>query len=244
MSIKFSIAVVTYNASTHIEELLISIYNQTYNNIEVVYVDGDSSDNTLEIIKKYKREEDILLSESDDGVYDAMNKALDLASGDFLIFMGSDDHFMSFHVLEDVSRTINCVEKNLEAIYYGGCYMDVFHQVANKRQTKWSWVRGTMCHQCIFYPKSVYKKHKYNLRYKINADYAYNINLWGQVEFKHIDIIISYFNCGGISGSGNYDIPFRKDLPIMIKERCGFLPYIYKRFRMMLGVIFKGRPSF
>lgn len=243
MSIKFSVAIVTYNASKYIEELLTSIYNQTYNNIEVVYVDGNSSDNTLEIIKKYKQEEDILLSEPDQGVYDAMNKALDLASGDFLIFMGSDDHFLSFRVLEEVANAINKVGDK-DSLYYGGCYMDASHVVVNKVQTNWSWIRGTMCHQGIFYPKHIYKKHQYNLKYKINADYAYNLKLWRTVRFQHIDVVISFFNSNGLSGSNLFDMEFRKDLPAMIRYKCGYIPYLYKLLRLTMGRVFKGRPPF
>lgn len=68
-----------------IEELLNSIFHQTYSNYEVVIVDGLSTDNTLEIAKKWLRSSDKIISEKDSGVYDAMNKALDLATGDFLI---------------------------------------------------------------------------------------------------------------------------------------------------------------
>lgn len=240
--IKFTIAIATYNSAKVIKELLLSIYNQTYTNFEVVIIDGVSTDETLNIVKKWLRPCDKLLSEKDKGVYDAMNKALDIASGDYLIFMGSDDHFLSYRVLYDVAIAINGNDKDKEAIFYGGCYMDKYHQVMNTPHNRWSWVRGTMCHQCIFYPKSVYKKYKYDLKYKINADYAYNLSLWGIVDFKHIDVIISYFNDGGISDSGNYDLVFRKDLPLIIRERCGFMPYIYKLLRLLMGKIFKDRP--
>lgn len=241
-NIKFSIAIATYNSASVIEELLTSIYNQTYTNFEVVLVDGLSKDNTIEVAKKWLRPCDKILSEKDSGVYDAMNKALLLAEGDFLIFMGSDDHFLSNRVLEEVASVIDKSDYGLETLYYGGCYMDGYHSVSNKVQTKWSWVRGTMCHQCIFYPKSVYKMYKYNLKYKINADYAYNLNLWGNVDFCHIDVIVSFFNGGGMSGSTGFDMPFRHDLPDMIKKQCGTLPYLYKKVRLMAGKIFKGRP--
>lgn len=239
-NIKFSIAVATYNCSSVIEELLSSIYSQTYKNFEVVLVDGQSADNTVEVAKKWLRPCDKMLSEKDHGVYDAMNKALDLATGDFLIFMGSDDHFLSYRVLEEVANHI----KEKDALYYGGCYMDGYHSVSNKVQTNWSWIRGTMCHQCIFYPKSVYKKYKYNLEYKINADYAYNLALWGKIRFQHIDVIVSFFNAGGMSGNNKFDMKFRHDLPSMIKKHCGYIPYLYKILRLMMGRFFKGRPSF
>lgn len=240
--IKFSIGIATYNSSAVIEELLNSIYHQTYKNYEVVIADGLSTDGTLEIAKKWLRPSDKMISEKDNGVYDAMNKVLDLATGDFLIFMGSDDHFMSNRVLADVAEAIDKAENDIDALYYGGCYMDGYHSVSNKTWTKWSWVRGTMCHQGIFYPKTVYKKYKYNLMYKINADYAYNINLWNKAKFKHIEVIVSFFNDGGLSGSNRFDMPFRKDLPAMLRKHCGFFPYVYKLLRLFMGRVFKGRP--
>lgn len=240
--IKFSIAIATYNSEAMIEELLSSIYHQTYKNLEVVVVDGLSNDDTLGIVKKWLRPSDKIISEKDNGVYDAMNKALDLATGDFLIFMGSDDHFMSYRVLENVAHAIEVAGADMETLFYGGCYMDGYHRVFNKVQTKWAWVRGTMCHQGIFYPKSVYKKYKYNLKYKINADYAYNIRLWGRFKFQHIDVIVSFFNGGGLSGSNRYDMPFRHDFPQMLKEQCGYMPYVYKQIRLFMGRLLKGRP--
>lgn len=241
-NIKFTIAVATYNSAQPIIELFESIYHQTYQNYEVVIIDGLSNDNTMDIVKQWLRPSDKLISEKDSGVYDAMNKALDLATGDFLIFMGSDDHFLSYRILSDVANSIKQIGGDMNTIYYGGCYMERYRNVLNKIQTKWSWVRGTMCHQCIFYPKSVYKNYKYNLRYKINADYAYNLSLWGKIKFQHIDVIISFFSDGGLSGENRYDIPFRKDLPSMLKERCGYMPYLYKLLRLFMGRLFKGRP--
>lgn len=242
LEIKFTIAVATFNSAKVIGELLSSIYNQTYNNFEVVFVDGLSNDDTVEIIKRWIRPCDKLLSEKDNGVYDAMNKALNIASGDYIIFMGSDDHFISYRVLEEVAKAITKLGQDKETIYYGGCYFEKYHEVINRQQTTFSWVRGTICHQCIFYPKSIYKIKKYNLNYRINADYAYNLSLWNKYKFKHIDVVISYFNDGGLSGTGNYDFKFRKDLPLMIKDNCGIIPYIYKEFRLLMGKLFKGRP--
>lgn len=243
MNIRFTIAVATYNSEHVIKELLDSIYNQTYQNFEFICIDGYSSDKTLSIVNKYTQKTDKVISEPDLGVYDAMNKALRIATGDYLIFMGSDDHFISYNVLHNVAIAIKESKCDNNTLFYGGCYMEKYHQVINKEQKNWSWIRGTMCHQCIFYPKSIYKKYQYDLRYKINADYAYNLNLWRIVNFKHIDVIVSYFSDGGISGSDHYDIQFRKDLPYILKKKCGIFPYLFKKIRLFMGRVFKGRPQ-
>lgn len=90
---KISVGTVCYNAANCIENLIRSVKKQTYSNIEFVVVDGVSNDGTLDILNKYKQDIDILVSEPDKGIYDAMNKLLKLATGDFLIFMGADDVF-------------------------------------------------------------------------------------------------------------------------------------------------------
>lgn len=225
-----SVCCCTYNASARIKELLDSIYNQTYDNIEVVVVDGASNDGTLSIVKQYLREQDIVISEPDKGVYDAMNKALKVANGDFLIFMGADDHFISYNAVKKVVEAIGKDGAKENAIYYGNVYAEKDDSVWKKTQTNWDWVRGTMCHQCIFYPMSVYKKYSYDLKYRINADYAYNLNLVGSVDFRHIDVTVSYFSHGGISGSEDIDENWIKDKDELMRVKLGggkiFLPEI------------------
>ena len=238
--IVFSVAIMTYNPGKRIKKLLNSIRSQTYKDIEIVVVDGASKDKTEQIVNSVLSDRDKWLSEPDKGVYDAMNKALNLASGDFLIFMGADDYFFETTVLEKVAQSIY-EQNNFESIYYGGVYMERYGKIVNKVWNNWSWIRGTMCHQCIFYPKVIYKKYQYNLKYKINADYAYNLNLWDKVQFRHIDVVVSYFSAAGLSGGLHSDKAFKKDLPSMIKQHCGTLPYLYKMLRLHLGVLLKGR---
>lgn len=226
-----SICCCTFNATLRIKELLDSIYNQTYDNIEVVVVDGASKDNTLDIVKAYQRENDILISEPDKGVYDAMNKALKLAHGDYLIFMGADDHLLSYDVIRRVVEAIEKDGANEDSIYYGNVYGEKNGNIWKKDFSKWDWVRGTICHQCIFYPKNIYKEYSYDLRYSINADYAYNLGLVGTANFRHIDVAVSYFSYGGISGSNRIDIEWKKDCAGLMREKLGFGPYLYRKIR-------------
>ena len=237
-SLKFSVVTVVYNGHEFLERIIESVNSQTYDNIEYIIVDGGSVDGTIDIIKKYADNISKWISELDRGIYDAMNKALKIATGDYLIFMGADDYFWNESVLEKVFSEI---KKNdfREGVYYGGVYREKYKKITNKKWSDWDWVRGNICHQCIFYPKSVYTKYVYDMKYKIGADYAYNLNLWDKVDFYHIDVIVSYFSFG-VSGA-NLDIPFEKELPNLIKEHCGYLPSIYKRLRMFMGVLFKGR---
>ena len=237
-NLKFSIAVMTFNVEEKVSVLLKSLREQNYKNYEIVVVDGGSSDHTEKIVRGFLTDNDKWMSEPDNGVYDAMNKALRLATGDFLIFMGADDWFYNNDVLSNVAKKIIKYGK-LDCIYYGGVFMERYQRIINKEWNRFDWVRGTMCHQCIFYPISTYKNYDYDLRYKINADYAYNLYLWDKVKFVHIDIVVSFFSASGLSGGGKEDEQFRKDLPNLIKVHCGYFPYLYKKMRMLGGAIFK-----
>ena len=231
---KFSIVTVCYNAELWIEQAIVSVINQRYNNIEYIIVDGGSKDTTLDIINKYNHRIAVCVSEPDHGVYDAMNKALDLATGDFIIFLGADDHFLSDDTLSAVSKFID----DNNAIYYGDVYRNTRNDLYRGRFNKYLLACENICHQAIFYPKSVYKMMKYDLRYPIYADYIYNIRNWNIHIFKYMPICISYYNCKGLSGT---NISKSKDDVEILKEirhNLGFDAYIirrvYKIFKKLL----------
>ena len=125
-SLKISIATVTYNAGALLEKTIASVENQTYLYVEHVIVDGNSTDSTMEVIHHYqernsvseKRHEINILSESDKGLYDAMNKAIQMATGDYILFLNSGDCLHSPKTLEYVVASIqNC--SNTPAVVYG-----------------------------------------------------------------------------------------------------------------------------
>jgi len=93
MSLKISIITPTFNSEKYLERCIKSIQSQDYNDIEHIIIDGDSNDETKEIIKKYRNNKTILISEKDDGIWDAMNKGLKIASGDIVCFLNSDDYY-------------------------------------------------------------------------------------------------------------------------------------------------------
>jgi len=93
MSLKISIITPTFNSEKYLERCIKSIQSQDYNNTEHIIVDGDSNDETINIIKKYQNNKTILISEKDNGIWDAMNKGLKIASGDIVCFLNSDDYY-------------------------------------------------------------------------------------------------------------------------------------------------------
>jgi len=223
---KITVVSVVLNAANNIEKTITSVINQTYNNIEYIVIDGKSTDGTIDILKKYETKISKLLIEKDNGLYHAMNKALDIATGDFLIFLNSGDTLLSPDVIEGVAQSIN----NRNAVYYG----DVVMLNADKKKAFFFGGRfgkhrlcfKNICHQSIFYPKNVYRTHLYDLNYRIFADYMYNITLKAEhVKFIYLNSLISFFELGGLSHAG--DALLTKNKGRIILQKFGLYYYLY-----------------
>lgn len=219
---KITVGTVCYNAVSCIENLIKSVSRQTYSNIEFIIVDGASIDGTLDILNKYKSYIDILVSEPDKGIYDAMNKLLKKATGDYLIFMGADDVFYDNEVIARMAANM----KDSKSVYYGSV---IFKEIGTKHWGKFNkikWATTNVCHQAIFYPKSVYSKYSYNTNYKLFADYVYNLNLLkNQISFEYVDIITVLYDINGASSS-NKDDNFYRDYGKLVIESVGLGAYL------------------
>ena len=120
-----SVITVSYNAVSTIEDTILSVINQTYTNIEYIIIDGGSADGTVGIIEKYVDRISYWVSEPDKGIYDAMNKGLKVANGDWAIFMGSDDVFFNNKVIMLVIERILIPDN----IYYGNVILKTSHKL-------------------------------------------------------------------------------------------------------------------
>jgi len=227
--LKITVVTVVYNAFDTIESTVKSVLEQTYRNIEYIIIDGLSSDGTLERIKSLILDtETILVSERDMGIYDAMNKALRCADGDYLIFINAGDIFFNSDVLKSVEKRIG---ENLNLIYYGDAYY------ANKDTDKQTFRGGlfskyrlaisNICHQTIFYPKKVYKRSSYNLEYKLQADYAYNLENYTHTRFVYMPLIIAVYDDQGIS-STTKDLTFANDHLKLTLKSLGWSAVLYR----------------
>ncbi len=112
---KITVITVAYNSDNTIKDTIESVLAQTYRDIEYIIIDGDSKDNTMDIVRSYADKIAKIVSEPDLGIYDAMNKGIDIATGDVIGFLNSDDFFTSSDILETVARTFN--ENNIDALY-------------------------------------------------------------------------------------------------------------------------------
>lgn len=215
-----SVATVVFNGEKTIEKTINSIINQTYDNIEYIIIDGASTDDTLDIIKKYEGKIDYWQSEPDEGIYDAMNKCLDLAKGEFIIFMGCDDVFFSPYIIDVIISQI----RDLNSIYYGDVFYKKSRKIYNGKFSSIKLCCCNICHQSILYPKKVYKNMKYETKYKILADWNYNLTSWNKYDFNYIPLVISIYNDEGRSQTE--DRLFNADHHKIIKKNFGFLVYV------------------
>jgi glycosyltransferase involved in cell wall biosynthesis len=211
---KITIGMVVYNGAQHIRRALDSIIAQPYKNIELVIIDGGSTDGTLSVLAEYTKCISVMVSEPDKGIYDAMNKVCVRATGDWLIFLGCDD------LLLDSFGKIAAYLCRPDTVYYGDVIKTSTGKLYGGRYSKIRLMQHNICHQALFYPKEVYTKYLYSLNYRWLADYVYNLKLLGdKVPFVYTGVVISIFNDEGRSSAGDADLS--RDQLKLIREAFG-----------------------
>lgn len=225
---RITIAQVTYNCAGCLKESLLSVINQTYDNIEYVVIDGGSTDGTLDLLQHYRDKIDVLVSEPDKGIYNAMNKALNRAMGDFLIFLGADDHFMSWRTIEKVAPKLT----DQDHVFYGQIYFEGYNLLHKGKFNRFTRARFNYCHQSIFYPRSVYKTYQYDCRFRLYADNEYNFRISRTHPFRWIGETIAFYAAGGESAKRD-DKEWGKVRNRYILKYCGLLPYLYRELWLM-----------
>lgn len=226
-----TIATVTFNAAHCLPKAIESVATQRYLGVEHVIVDGGSTDGTVEILQALSTCIDYWVSEPDDGVYDAMNKALSLASGDWILFLGADD--VLFDVLDDVVPRL--LDKN--AVYYGNVRLKSSRASYLGRFSRYKLMQSNIPHQAIFYPRSAYSTRRYDPTYRALADHKYNIELWASAgPFVYLPLDIALFDDEGLSSRG--DAVFDRDRLEIIKANFGRRYFWLKKARNILAFIY------
>ncbi len=229
-----TVVTVVYNHVKHLEEAIKSVINQAYQNVEYIIIDGGSTDGTLDVIKKYEHVIDYWISEPDGGIYNAMNKGLNIASGDWLIFLGADD------VLADCLVSVSRRMKRQDVVYYGNAELASSGKLYAGSFNRYKLMQQNICHQAIFYPRSIYLYKRYEEEYRWLADYKYNMDLWGDgVRFCYIPEKIARFNDLGASSSG--DIHFNSIKMNLILKKLGFIFWLIKGARNFFVLLVNGQ---
>ncbi len=192
-----TVITVVFNGAKHLEETILSVINQTYDNVEYIVIDGGSTDRTLDIIRQYEHAIDYWVSERDRGIYDAMNKGINLsADSDFLYFLGDDDTLFNKKVIGNFfNKKIN---KNNDIIY--GFTTTDNHIKVVSRFSYLLLIHNCLHHQAAFYKKKLFFDFRYDTKYKISADYE--LNLIAKITKKkvaYIDTHIATCRTDGVS---------------------------------------------
>ena len=222
---KISIIVATYNNESTLRCLLDSIVHQKYKNIELIIIDGNSIDKTIEIIQEYIDSIEYFKSESDNGVYDALNKGIRQASGDYVYFIGADDILYSRDVIENVVDSIKA-EKYPVVLCGDVWQVDVFSNYQKKQIASDDilniYARKCMPHhQGMFVRTNVAKGLLFDEQYKIAADYDMFhkiINEYGEDSVKSLDYPVAYFSLGS-GTSSQLERGMREYIEIMKKNK-------------------------
>ena len=189
---KISVITVTYNAGKVLEATIQSVVFQTYRNVEYIIVDGNSKDNTLEIVDKYRDRISQVISEPDKGLYDAMNKGIQLATGDYLCFLNAGDEFHDNETLQKIVHTLKGME--LPDVIYGetaivdeeGHFLHMRRLSTPQTLTWKSFKQGMLvCHQAFFARRELAVQHPYDLKYRFSADFDWCIRIMKKAKCLH-----------------------------------------------------------
>lgn len=216
---KISIITIGLNNKNEYEKTLSSIVAQTNNDYELIVVDGSSTDGSLDTIKSFSSHISHLISEKDSGIYNAMNKGIKKASGDYCLFLNSGDTFHDTNVLQRVHNELS------DADFYSG-HIQRFNakkrwvNKAPKHITAYYLIQKALHHPATFIRTQLLKERPYDENYKIVADWeemVYELLLRNR-SYQQLDFIISDFNTEGISSNPNYKNLLAKERSQVLRE--------------------------
>lgn len=196
-----SIVTGVLNAATTIERTIQSVIGQTYSNIEYIIIDGGSNDGTIDIIKKYSDHISYWVSEPDKGIYDAMNKGIERAKGEWINFMNAGDLFCTNETVTQISQHITSILN----IIYGDTLLKYNNNLTNKykKAKEFESIKYNIpfCHQSVFVQTELMKKMKFDLTYHYASDYDFFLKVFKNKLFKSkkVSIPISIYDMHGVS---------------------------------------------
>ena len=201
---KVSVITICYNAINDIEKTILSVINQSYGNKEYIIIDGGSSDGTVDVIKKYESRISKWVSEPDKGIYDAINKGIRKASGDWINCMNAGDTFYNNRVLENIFSTP--IPNGISVLYSDHIYkkQDGTEVLCNNELNTHVW---SFNHQSIIYKKELHHRYGYyiNSPKLIISDTLFFAPIPDEEKMK-VNYVIAIFAAGGSSGMAGMNI--------------------------------------
>lgn len=195
-----SIITVCLNSDQTIRDTLESVCQQSYSAIEHVIIDGVSTDNTLKIVGEYSETVSNIVSETDKGIYDAMNKGISCSTGDVIFFLNSDDQFYDANVVSDVVKVFQD-RADISLVYGDAVYQADFGEIVSRYDhvNKNNIIFGHLCHQAVFARRELFTNlGEFNLKFSINADYDWLLRVFfSDTNTYYIKRNIAKFNAMG-----------------------------------------------
>ena len=206
---KVSIITVSYNSINTIERTILSVLKQTYTNIEYILIDGNSVDGTFDIIKRYSHNIYKSISEKDNGIYDAMNKGLRIASGDIICFLNSDDIFYNNNIITEVVAEFKFTDYQIvygDVVLFKENIYKITRYYSSKNFNYKMLKFGLMpAHQAMFIKRDVFIKYGlFSVNFKIAGDFDWVARVFKNnlISCKYIPKIYVRMQVGGVSTSG------------------------------------------
>jgi len=207
--VKVSIITVVYNNVKYIGESIESVLSQDYHPVEYIVIDGGSTDGTLDVVEKYRDKISVFLSEPDDGIYDALNKGINIATGDVIAILHSDDLFCGECVVSDMVKRMSDTKSEF-------CFSDmvIVDSVSDKVLryymagyfSRWMFRMGWMPpHPTCFINKSLFDEFGlYSLKYKVAGDFDFLLRIFYKrdIHWSYLDRVTVKMRQGGVSNSG------------------------------------------
>lgn len=236
-----SVIIPAYNAGKTIKIAVLSVLNQTYQPVELIVVDGASKDNTLQVLSELQQVKSFkVISEKDKGVYDAMNKGVASATGDWVYFLGADDELYNNEVFRDVFTQPGTAEADM---VYGNIWLTEQKKIYGGPFTRKEIFWKNISHQAILYKRAIFERlGLYDLTYKIMADYVLNLKIFAQKDLvrKYVDIVIAAFGEEGLS-STRRDEQLKKDRTKLVWQYYSLPYYLYAVFAVPIIDLFKNK---
>jgi glycosyltransferase involved in cell wall biosynthesis len=240
MTNKFMLSIVTVvlNDVNLIERTILSVLTTKNSQVEYIVVDGGSTDGTMDIVNRYKDQIDIVISEPDNGLYDAMNKGIRRSSGLVVGLLNSGDYY-EVGALTKLTKLMD--KSGCNVIYYSDTFL-AYSDLNTRRLMRANLARlnqyMSICHQAVFVPRLMYKKYGYyTLNYRFGSDFAFLLKLYLSNEaFQYCEMPLVTFSTGGLSDTKifqsrieNIKILFQLNSP---KRYVGSLRYCFEVFQM------------
>ena len=230
---KISVVTVCYNAVKDIEKTILSVVNQTYPNIEYIIIDGGSKDGTMNVVNRYKDKIDVIVSEPDKGIYDAMNKGIDRATGEWINFMNAGDCFEGENIVSQVF--VADIDK-CKSVLYGDVKLKT-KGVTTAKPLKYLRCMMPFCHQSTFVKLPM---EKYDTNYRIVADYKLFSDYYyykGNACFEYVPVTIAVFD--DVEGVSSVQKKKMEDETLTVIASHSSCWYVYYNVKTVLARLLK-----